>query len=118
MIFCCDFWDRNNYPKFYANTASMMKSMDCNTFLADEDLETFVRNLKKQIEKDKPKGHTAHVYYGGIHDNGRGVISIDSGKGETDIARLHLHRVRKIKTYGFESLAAFDVYKILQRDEV
>ena len=118
MIFCCDFWWRNQYPKFYTNTVNMMKSMNEHAFLKYDDFDIFISRLKKRIEKDKPKGHTAHVNFVDMRENGKGQVFLVSGKDETDIARLYFHIVGKIKTYGFVNQASFDVFKILERDEL
>lgn len=114
MIFCCDFWYRNQYPKFYENTVSMMKGMDGGAFLNGNDLELYVRKLRKRIENDRPKGHSARIIYGGIGNEGKGYLYLVSGKDDTDIARLFIHGVRKIVTYGFENHADFTVHKIAE----
>ena len=114
MIFCCDFWERNQHPKFYDNTVAMMKGMDGHAFLSEEDFDIFYHRLVKRIEKDRPKGHTAHVGRTAFEDLGRAQIFLVSGKGDTDIASLYVYRIKKIKTYGFENQATFDVFKIAE----
>ena len=96
----------------------MMKSMNERAFLKYDDLDIFISRLKKRIEKDKPKGHTAHVNFVNLRENGKGQVFLVSGKDETDIARLYFHIVGEIKTYGFVKQATFDVFKILERDEL
>ncbi|MBO7577784.1 MAG: hypothetical protein J6T43_02175 [Prevotella sp.] len=114
MIFCCDFWERNQHPYFYANTVAMMKSMDGQAFLSEEDFDTFYHRLVKRLEKDRPKDHTAYLCRTAFGDSGNIQICLVSGKGNTDIARLHVHRIKKIKTYGFENQATFDVFKVAE----
>lgn len=109
MIFCCDFWERNQHPKFYDNTVAMMKGMTGNAFLSEEDFDTFYHRLEKRIEKDRPKGNAAHL-------GSFGSAIYLAGKDETDIARLHVHRIKKIKTYGYENQAIFDVFKVAEAE--
>lgn len=113
MIFCCDFWERNQHPKFYDKTVSMMKGMDGRAFLSEEDFDTFYHRLVKRIEKDRPKGHTAHLSRT-AWTPAKSQIFLVSGRDETDIARLYVHRIKRIKTYGFENQATFDVFKIAE----
>lgn len=111
MIFCCDFWERNQHPKFYDKTVSMMKGMNGSAFLSEEDFDIFYHRLEKRIEKDRPKGHAAHLV--AFEVNGISSIYLVS-KDETDIARLYVHRIKKIKTYGYENQATFDVFKVAE----
>ena len=114
MIFCCDFWERLQHPKFYDKTVSMMKGMNGSAFLSEEDFDTFYHRLSKRVEKDRPKGHTAHVGRTAFEDTGRAQIFLETGKSSMDIACLYVYRIKKIKTYGFENQAAFDVFKIAE----
>ncbi len=116
MIFCCDFWELYRHPKFYDKTVSIMKSMDGRAFLSEEDFDTFCHRLDKRIEKDRPKGHTAHLSRTAFGNSGKSQIYLMSGKDETGIARLHVHRIKEIKTYGFENQATFDVFKVAESD--
>ena len=113
MIFCC-FWSRNHYPKFYANTVAMMKSMDGSAFLSEEDFDIFYHRLDKRIEKDRPKGHAAHMFRFAYDAAGRSSIYLVGGRDKTDIARLYVYRIKKIKTYGYENQATFDVFKVAE----
>lgn len=115
MIFCCNFWRRNQFPKFYRDTVYLMKYMDDHAFLTDEDLEFFVRRLNKQIMKDKPKGNSARIYYRGISDDEKGYLYLTNGTGDTDIARMALHKIKGVRTYGFENEAAFTISKMDER---
>jgi hypothetical protein len=101
MIFCCDFFYRNSRPKFYEKTVSMMRSADGHAFYEDSDMTEFVDHLRNRIEKDKPVGHSARLIYRKVGDDGRGHIFLQSGRDETDIARLYLHTVKSIYTYGW-----------------
>lgn len=114
MIFCCDFWSRNHYPYFYANTVAMMKSMNGNAFLSEEDFDTFYHRLVKRIEKDRPKDHTAHLSRTAFESFDMAQICLVNGKGDTSIAKLHVYRIKKIKTYGYENQATFDVFKVAE----
>lgn len=114
MIFCCDFWERNQHPKFYDKTVSMMKGMNGSAFLSEEDFDTFYHRLDKRIEKDRPKGHAAHMFRIAYDAAGRSSIYLVSGRDETDIARLYVHRIKKIKTYGYENQATFDIFKVAE----
>ncbi len=114
MIFCCDFWERNQHPKFYDKTVSMMKGMDGRAFLSEEDFDTFYHRLVKRIEKDRPKGHAAHLSRTAFGNSDKSQIFLVSGMDETDIARLYVHRIKKIKTYGYENQATFDVFKVAE----
>ncbi|MBQ7989342.1 MAG: hypothetical protein IJ253_12700 [Bacteroidaceae bacterium] len=111
MIFCCDFWWRSGYPKFYEYTVAMMKGADGRAFLTHEDLVAFVDRLRKQIEKDKPKGHSAYISFSPIGNDGKGWVYLESGKLDTSIARLFIHNVKNIVTYGDKKQAMFDVKK-------
>ena len=111
MIFCCDFWWRTNYPKFYEHTVAIMKGADGRAFLTREDLDVFVEKLRKQLDKDKPKGHTAHINFRGMDKDGKAQLYLESGRDETDVARLFFHKIKNIVTYGEHSLAVFDVKK-------
>lgn len=114
MIFCCDFWERNQHPKFYDKTVAMMKSMNGNAFLSQEDFDTFYHRLVKRIEKDRPKDHTARLSRTAFGDSNKSQIYLVSGKDETDIARLYVHRIKTIKTYGYENQATFDIFKVAE----
>lgn len=114
MIFCCDFWERNQHPKFYDKTVSMMKGMNGHAFLSEEDFDTFYHRLDKRIEKDRPKGHTAHLSRTAFGISDKSQIYLVSGRDETDIARLYVPRIKKIKTYGYENQATFDVFKVAE----
>jgi hypothetical protein len=114
MIFCCDFWSRNHYPYFYANTVAMMKSMNGNAFLSEEDFDTFYHRLVKRLEKDRPKDHTAHLSRTAFESFDMAQICLVNGKGDTGIAKLYVHRIKKIKTYGYENQATFDVFKVAE----
>lgn len=114
MIFCCDFLERNQHPKFYDNTVAMMKSMNGSAFLSEEDFDTFYHRLEKRIEKDRPKGHAAHMSRFSFDAAGRSSIYLVSGREETDIARLYVYRIKKIKTYGYENQATFDIFKVAE----
>ena len=112
MIFCCDFWWRNKYPKFYDGTVALMSAANSKALLQPEDLTRFVSCLKDQIEADKPKGHGARINYKPCGHDGRGFIYLESGKDETDIARIYLHKVESVITYGDFRNAVLDVKKI------
>lgn len=114
MIFCCDFLERNQHPKFYDNTVAMMKGMNGSAFLSEEDFDTFYHRLEKRIEKDRPKGHAAHMSRFSFDAAGRSSIYLVSGRAETDIARLYVYRIKKIKTYGYENQATFDIFKVAE----
>lgn len=114
MIFCCDFWERNQHPKFYDKTVSMMKGMDGHAFLSEKDFDTFYHRLVKRIEKDRPKGHTAHLSRTAFESFDMAQICLVNGKGDTSIAKLYVHRIKKIKTYGYENQATFDVFKVAE----
>lgn len=111
MIFSCDFWWRYSYPKFYNKTVGLMKSANGKAFLTENDLSIFIDLLRKQIDADKPKGHAAHISFSGINKDGKGHVYVESGKLDTDIARLFFHRVKSIVTYGEHKQAVFDVQK-------
>ncbi|MBR3030415.1 MAG: hypothetical protein IKH93_04630 [Bacteroidales bacterium] len=114
MIFLCDFLERHKYPKFYANTVAMMKGMNGSAFLSEEDFDTFYHRLVKHIEKDRPKGHAAHMFRIAYDAAGRSSIYLVSGRDETDIARLYVYRIKNIKTYGYENQATFDIFKVAE----
>lgn len=118
MIFCCDFWERNQHPKFYDKTVSMMKGMDGRAFLSEENFDIFYHRLVKRLGMDRPEDHTAHLGRTAFDDSNMSQIYLVSGKGDTDIARLYVHRIKRIKTYGFENQATFDVFKIAEGGEV
>ncbi len=99
MIFCCDFWWRFKYPKFYDKTVELIKSADRCEFLYKDDLTTFIGKVKAQLEADKPKGHPARVRFHVIEE-GKGSLYLESGRDETDIARLFFHEIRCVKTYS------------------
>jgi len=111
MIFCCDFWWRSSYPRFYEKTVALMKGANGKAFLNEGDMFDFIDILRKQIESDKPKGHAAHITYTASNTDGRSQVYLESGKDETDIARLYLHRVNSIVTYGDLRQIVFDVVK-------
>lgn len=112
MIFCCDFFYRYSRPKFYEKTVSMMRSADGHAFLEDSDLTEFVDHLRNRIEKDKPEGHSARLNYREVGDTGKGFIFLQSGRDETDIARLYLHTVKSVYTYGWKR---FEGLRLIRR---
>ncbi len=99
MIFCCDFWWRFKYPKFYDKTVELIKSADRCAFLDKDDLTTFVKKVRAQLEADKPKGHAARVRFH-VVEKGKGSLYLETGKDETDIARLFFHEIRSVMTYS------------------
>ena len=114
MIFCCDFWSLHHYPNFYANTVAMMKSMNGYAFLSQEDFDTFYHRLVKRLEKDRPEAHTAHLSRTAYGNSDNSRICLATGKSATDIAMLYVYRIKKIKTYGYENQATFDVFKVAE----
>ena len=89
-----------------------MRSADGHAFLEDSDLTEFVDHLRKRIEKDKPEGHSARLNYRKVGDDGRGFIFLQSGRDETDIARLYLHAVKSVYTYGWKR---FEGLRLIRR---
>lgn len=101
MIFCCDFWWKNQHPKFYNETVDIMGRANKKAFIGRKDILAFVKRLRDQIERDKPKGHQAKIECYNLELKAKdGQISIVSGKLDDTIARISFHYVEKILRYN------------------
>lgn len=101
MIFCCDYWYKNQHPKFYNETIDMMGRANKKAFISRNDLLAFVRRLREQINRDKPKGHEAKIECYNLELKANdGQISLVSGKLDDSIARIYFHRVEKVLRYN------------------
>ena len=100
MIYCCgdNFFERSNYPKFYAKAVGVMRGANNIAFSRKEDFDVFVHRLKTRLETDKPKGHAARIS-DVIAGERKGCISIESGKDETPVARIFFEPVKAVVEY-------------------
>lgn len=101
MIICCDFWWKNHHPKFYNETVDIMGRANKKAFISRNDLYAFVKRLRGQIDRDKPKGHQAKIECFNLELNASdGKISLVSGKLDDAIARISFHSVEKVLRYN------------------
>lgn len=108
MIFCYDFTPKAKYPRFYQPTVELMQKAAGRAFLTREDLDVFFAMLKQRIDHDKPIGHKASVHVHFSRENA-GQVSLESGKVDFQIARIHFQPVQQVLEYSYETGDFFPV---------
>ena len=79
----------------------MMGRANKKCFISRKDLFAFVKRLRGQIDRDKPKGHQAKIVCYNLELNANdGQISIVSGILDDTIARISFHRIEKVLRYN------------------
>lgn len=99
MVFATDFWWRSKAPKYYDMTVALLKGLNNRLLVTTEDLTDFVEHLKRQLSHDRPADSKAHIAFSPLDTNGNGQVKIDTGKDETDVARLYFHAVKGTVSY-------------------
>lgn len=108
MIIIYYYFEASKLPKFYANVAKIMASVNNSVFVCDDDIKRLFAMLEQQLDKDKPSGSTAYVdlYYLSGGDSGGIYVYAGKNKLDNSVLRLQFSKVRNVLEYD-ESAGRF-----------
>lgn len=107
MMYCHYHYEKTKHPKFYDAACELLaKAKQC-AFTSQNEVDIFVNMVKQALEGNKPAGSSSRL----VHTKGKdgGQITIQTGKLDDDVARLHYYPIRKFLEYKLSAMDFFDV---------